>query len=66
LAANSAFLNQAQSIDPVVFDHLGDVYLALAQYADAIRAWEKNLESDPENRMIQEKIKKAKLLLGGR
>jgi len=42
--------------DPVVYEHLGDVNLALGDKVQAIADWQKALALDPENKRIQEKI----------
>lgn len=36
--------------DPTVYDHLGDVYVALGRENDAIEAYEKSLAAEPEER----------------
>jgi len=42
--------------DPVIFDHLGDVYRAVGDLKQARNWWEKALEMDPDNRQIKEKL----------
>jgi tetratricopeptide (TPR) repeat protein len=42
--------------DPVIFDHLGDVYSATGNKDEARRWWQKALELDPKNAGIQEKL----------
>ncbi len=42
--------------DPVIFEHLGDVYHKLDRSDDALEAWKKSLEIDPDNAGVKEKI----------
>jgi tetratricopeptide (TPR) repeat protein len=42
--------------DPVVFDHIGDVYGKLGQTAKAVLYWHKALQLDPKNQTITEKL----------
>ena len=42
--------------DPVVFEHLGDVYWDLGQLGRARSAWNRALELDPGNQDIQRKL----------
>ncbi len=42
--------------DPVMFDHLGDVYQALDKTEQARQAWERSLKLDPDNDNVREKI----------
>jgi tetratricopeptide (TPR) repeat protein len=42
--------------DPVVFDHIGDVYGKLGKTADAVLYWNKALQLDPNNQSITEKL----------
>lgn len=44
--------------DAVVFDHLGDVYRALGNEAEARRYFRKGLDIDPKNAAIEEKLKR--------
>ncbi|MBN2120737.1 MAG: tetratricopeptide repeat protein [Candidatus Omnitrophica bacterium] len=43
--------------DPVILDHLADVYLSLGDLSRAKELWNEALEIDPENEIIQEKVK---------
>lgn len=45
--------------DPVIFDHIGDVYLALKQLSEAKKYWMKSIELNPDQTNILEKIKRA-------
>lgn len=49
--------------DPVVFDHIGDTYLKLNKGAQALEAWQKAANIDPQNKMLAEKIDKIKTKL---
>lgn len=42
--------------DPVVFEHLGDVYEMLGQQAEAASHWQKALALDPDNAALASKI----------
>lgn len=44
--------------DAVVYDHLGDVYRARGEEAEAQRLYQKALEIDPQNAAIKEKLKR--------
>ncbi len=46
----------ALTSDSVIFDHLGDAYLATGNKDEARRWWQKALELDPKNAGIQEKL----------
>jgi tetratricopeptide (TPR) repeat protein len=43
--------------DPVIYDHLGDVYEKMGNSKKALKMWEKSLKLDPENEEIKKKIK---------
>jgi tetratricopeptide (TPR) repeat protein len=45
-----------QEPDPVVLDHIGDVYGKLGKIADAVLYWRKALQIDPNNSSITEKL----------
>jgi hypothetical protein len=49
--------------DPVVFEHLGDVYLKVNRVAKAVESWRRALSLDPQNRKIADKIENAKTKL---
>jgi tetratricopeptide (TPR) repeat protein len=42
--------------DPIVLDHLGDIYFDLKRLDDAARAWEKSLKIDPKNESVRKKL----------
>ena len=44
--------------DPVIFDHIGDVYLALRQLSEAKKYWMKSIELNPGQKNILEKIER--------
>lgn len=46
--------------DPVILEHLGDVYLKLNDYLKAQEAYERALKIAPNNRAIREKLLKLK------
>ncbi|MBV8899433.1 MAG: tetratricopeptide repeat protein [Verrucomicrobia bacterium] len=46
--------------DPVVFEHVGDAYLALGNPAQAINMWQKALTLDSQNRGLAAKIDREK------
>lgn len=46
--------------DPVVYDHLGDVYLKLNDPAKAKLNWEKSLKLDPLQEEVKKKLEKLK------
>jgi tetratricopeptide (TPR) repeat protein len=45
--------------DPVIFDHIGDVYLALKQLSEAKKYWMKSIELNPDQKNILEKIERV-------
>lgn len=47
--------------DPILFEHMGDIYEALEKPALAKEFWNKALELDPENKTINEKLSKSKI-----
>lgn len=53
-------LEQASTLleDPVIYDHLGDVYQKLNDVENAKLNWRKSLELDPNQDKIKEKIEK--------
>ena len=42
--------------DPIMFDHLGDVYQAVGELEQARNWWQKALEIEPDNKQIMEKL----------
>jgi tetratricopeptide (TPR) repeat protein len=42
--------------DPVILDHLGDLYDALDRRADAMACWRRSLEADPANTLVALKL----------
>jgi tetratricopeptide (TPR) repeat protein len=49
---------QYEQNDPVVMEHVGDVYNALGDSANANVYWNKALELDPDNNVLKEKLEK--------
>lgn len=45
-----------QTEDPVIYDHLGDVYEKLGNEEEARKMWDKALELDPENEEVKKKL----------
>jgi tetratricopeptide (TPR) repeat protein len=43
--------------DKILYDHIGDVYKALKEYATACRYWRKSLDLDPHQILVRQKIK---------
>ncbi len=43
--------------DPVIYDHLGDVYLKLDQQDKALESWRNSLEMKPDQEHVVQKIK---------
>ena len=46
--------------DPVIFDHMADVYLKINDYENAILNWEKSLELLPDQPEVKKKLDEAK------
>ncbi len=46
--------------DPVVFEHIGDTFAKMNKIAQALDAWQKALNLDPQNKTLTEKIDNAK------
>ncbi|MDQ6938976.1 MAG: tetratricopeptide repeat protein [Verrucomicrobiota bacterium] len=46
--------------DPVVFEHLGDVYAKLNRVPQALEYWQKASALDPENKSLADKIESTK------
>jgi tetratricopeptide (TPR) repeat protein len=45
--------------DPVIFEHLGEIYQKLGHLRESREAWERSLEIDPENEDLKEKLEKV-------
>lgn len=45
--------------DPVIYDHLGDVYFKLGETENAINSWQESLKLDPGQLKVKEKINKT-------
>ena len=46
--------------DPIVFEHVGDIYLKLDRVSEALGSWQKALALDPKNKKLAEKIESTK------
>jgi tetratricopeptide (TPR) repeat protein len=46
--------------DPIVFEHIGDIYLKLDRLSEALGSWQKALALDPKNKKLAEKIESTK------
>jgi len=46
--------------DPIVFEHIGDIYLKLDRLSEALGSWQKALALDPKNKKLVEKIESTK------
>ena len=46
--------------DPVIREHLGDIYYAKGETEKAVYQWELSLRFDASNTAIEDKIKRAK------
>jgi tetratricopeptide (TPR) repeat protein len=46
--------------DPVVFEHIGDTFAKMNKIAQALDAWQKAHNLDPQNKNLSEKIENAK------
>lgn len=43
--------------DPVIYDHLGDVYFKLNDVTNAKTSWQESLKLDPRQKAVEEKLK---------
>jgi tetratricopeptide (TPR) repeat protein len=46
--------------DPIIHEHLGDIYNASGETQKAIEAWEQALELDQDNEKLREKLQRTK------
>ena len=65
LRAQQNILREEKKEDPVVLDHIGDVYAKLGKNAEALSVWQKSLALDPENKKVAQKIEAAKKITSG-
>ena len=49
--------------DPVVREHLGDIYWRMGRVREAVKEWEESLKLDPANKKVKGKLRKAKRLI---
>lgn len=56
------YLEKASALfeDPVILDHLGDVYYKLRDLEKAKSSWQKSLQLDPKQEQVREKLEKVK------
>ena len=47
--------------NPIIFEHLGDIYVSMNNMMNAISAYENAIEIDSQNEIIQKKIEKIKI-----
>jgi tetratricopeptide (TPR) repeat protein len=52
--------------DPIVFEHIGDIYLKLDRVSEALGSWQKALALDPKNEKLAEKIESTKATISKR
>jgi len=59
LAESLMALQKAQTFieDETLYDHIGDVFKALKEYAKARESWRKSLDLDPHQILVKQKIK---------
>lgn len=50
--------------DPIISEHLGDVLTSKSRYQEAIEAYKKSLSLNPDNLLVQEKLKKLESATG--
>ncbi|MFN2623536.1 MAG: tetratricopeptide repeat protein [Chthoniobacterales bacterium] len=64
--ALNELLRAAQNLtrpDPIVFEHIGDVYSKLNRISQALDYWQKAVALAPENKLLAEKIEKTKTMI---
>jgi uncharacterized protein HemY len=49
--------------DPVIVEHLGDVYYELKMFREAQEAWERSLQLQPDNDTVAGKLKNVQGML---
>ncbi|HVF70776.1 MAG TPA: tetratricopeptide repeat protein [Chthoniobacterales bacterium] len=49
--------------DPVVFEHIGDVYAKMDRNPQAVDFWQKAAALSPENKLLAEKIEKTRTMI---
>ncbi|MFA4889576.1 MAG: tetratricopeptide repeat protein [Candidatus Omnitrophota bacterium] len=57
----SKYLEKASKLleDPIIYDHLGDVYQKSGDAQKALQNWEKSLQLEPDQQKVKEKLKKS-------
>lgn len=46
--------------DPIIHEHLGDIYNALGEIKKAKNEWKEALKLDPDNAKLKEKLQNVK------
>jgi tetratricopeptide (TPR) repeat protein len=49
--------------DPIIQEHLGDIYFRLRRFGDASQAWQRSLSLKPDNAAVQDKLQEIRHLL---
>ena len=52
------------SDDPIIREHLGDVYYELKMYKESMREWKESLELKPESEAVKKKLTDIERILG--
>jgi tetratricopeptide (TPR) repeat protein len=50
--------------DPIIAEHQGDILVSLERKEDAVKAYQRSLESNPHNLMVQKKLRELEKELG--
>lgn len=57
LHARQVLLIKNLPVDPVIIEHLGDIYFKMKRYQEAREEWEKSLSQNPDNKDLKQKLK---------
>jgi Flp pilus assembly protein TadD len=49
--------------DPIIQEHLGDIYFRLRRFGDASQAWHRSLSLEPNNSAVHDKLQEIRYLL---
>ena len=52
--------------DPVIGEHLGDVLTSVGRQSQAVEAYRKSLQANPDNLIVQDKLRKLESELSGK
>ena len=55
-AEESEEIAPAYEISADIYDHAGDIYFMNGEHADALKFWQKALDLDPNNQLIEKKV----------